>query len=98
MSGPDAMPRPRAASNRMMAWPTGPADALTIVARAVATKRALPRPHPARKPITAPTLSEKPARAAETMMSARPASRVRLGPIRLETTPVTSIETPMTAM
>ena len=31
-------------------------------------------------------------------MSASPASSVRLGPMRLETTPVTSIETPMTAM
>ena len=32
------------------------------------------------------------------MISASPASRVRLAPIRLETTPVTSIATPITAM
>ena len=98
MSGPDAMPSPRAASNRMMACATEPDDALTIVARAVATKSALPSPQPARKPMTAPTLSDARASPAKTMISARPASSVRLGPIRLDTTPVTSIETPITAM
>jgi hypothetical protein len=38
------------------------------------------------------------ARAENTMISARPESRVFLAPIRLETTPVTSMATPMTAM
>ncbi|MEI2651720.1 MAG: hypothetical protein V9G12_06110 [Microthrixaceae bacterium] len=98
MSGPDAMPSPSAASNRMIACPTEPFEALTIVDSAVATKSALPSPQPARKPTTAPTLSDIPARPANTMMRTRPESSVRLGPIRLETTPVTSIETPMTAM
>ena len=32
------------------------------------------------------------------MISTRPESSVRLAPIRLETTPVTSIATPITAM
>ena len=49
-SGPDAMPMPRAASKRMIAWAVEPEEALTIVARAVATNSALPRPQPARKP------------------------------------------------
>ena len=68
------------------------------MASAVAMKSALPRPQPARKPMTAPTESDEPASAAKTMMSTRPTSSVRLAPIRLETTPVTSIATPMTAM
>ena len=35
---------------------------------------------------------------AHTTMTARPSSRVRLAPIRLDTTPVISIATPMTTM
>ena len=98
MSGPDAMPMPRAASNRMIACPVEPRADITMVASAVATKSALPRPQPARKPMMAPTELDEPASAAKTMISTSPESRVRLGPIRLETTPVTSIATPMIAM
>ena len=75
-----------------------PREAATITDRAVATNSALPRPQPARKPITAWTLPDMPARPAKTMITTRPDSRVRFGPIRLDTTPVTSIATPMTAM
>ena len=89
---------PSAASNRMMAWAVPPVADITMVASAVATNRALPRPHPARKPTTAPTLSDEPASAANTMIRTRPESSVRLAPIRLEITPVTSIATPMIAM
>ncbi len=98
MSGPDAMPRPSAASTRMIACATEPLEALTMVASADATNSALPSPQPARKPMTAPTLPEAPARPAETMISTSPESRVRFGPIRLDTTPVTSIAMPMIAM
>ena len=69
-----------------------------MVASAVAMNSALPRPQPARKPTMAPIDVGEPASAEKTMISTRPASRVRLAPIRLETTPVTSIATPMTAM
>ncbi len=69
-----------------------------MVASAVAMNSALPSPQPARKPTMAPTVSEDPASAEKTMISASPDSRVRLAPMRLETTPVTSIATPMTAM
>ena len=89
---------PSAASNRMIAWAVPPVADITIVASAVATKSALPSPQPARKPTTAPTLFDEPASAANTMISTRPDSSVRFGPIRLETTPVTSIATPMIAM
>ena len=46
----------------------------------------------------APIESESPASAEKTMIRARPDSSVRLAPIRLDTTPVTSIATPITAM
>ena len=69
-----------------------------MVASAVAMKRALPRPQPARKPTIAPTVLDDPASAEKTMISTRPESSVRLAPMRLETTPVISIATPMTAM
>ncbi len=98
MSGPEAMPMPRAASNRMIAWPVEPRADITMVASAVATNSALPRPQPARNPTIAPTEFEEPASAAKTMIRTRPESSVRFGPIRLETTPVTSIATPMIAM
>ena len=98
MSGPEAMPMPSAASKRMIACPVEPRADITMVASAVATNSALPRPQPARKPTIAPTEFEDPASAANTMISTRPESRVRLGPMRLETTPVTSIAMPMIAM
>ena len=97
-SGPAAMPRPRAASNRMIAWAVEPRAETTMVASAVAMNSALPRPQPARKPTMAPMESESPASAENTMISARPTISVFLAPIRLETTPVISMATPMTAM
>ncbi len=96
--GPIAMPMPRAASKRMIAWATEPLAETTMVERAVAMKSALPRPQPARKPTMAPTVSEAPARAEKTMISTSPRSSVRLAPMREDTTPVISIATPMTAM
>ena len=69
-----------------------------MVERAVAMNSALPSPQPARKPTMALTESEAPARAEKTMISTSPASRVRFAPMRVETTPVISIATPITAM
>ena len=82
----------------MIACAVPPVADITIVASAVATKSALPRPQPARKATTLLTEFDEPASAANTMISTRPESSVRFGPIRLETTPVTSIATPMIAM
>lgn len=82
----------------MIACATEPREALTMVARAVAMKSALPRPHTARNPTMPPTVSCVPASPAPTMMIASPMSRVRLAPMRLDTQPVMSIATPMTAM
>ena len=93
------MPSPRAASNRITACAVEPREDITIVASAVAMNSALPRPQPARKPTIAPIGvggagergehddQEQPARAA-----------CASAPIRLETTPVISIATPITAM
>ena len=64
---------------------------------AVAMKRALPRPHPARSPTMAPMLFDAPASALKTMISASPPSSVRLEPMRLATALVTSIEIPVKA-
>ena len=69
-----------------------------MVARAVATNRAFPRPQRARQPTMAEMEPDDPARPAPTMMMTRPMSRVRFAPIRLETTPVISMATPITAM
>jgi hypothetical protein len=82
----------------MIACPTDPAAALTMVASAVAMNRALPRPHRARNATIPPTVSWVPARPAPTMMRTSPSRRVRLAPTRLLTQPVPSIAMPMTAM
>jgi len=60
----------------MIACDTDPRAELTIVARAVATKSALPRPQRARRPTMPVTVLDDPARAAPTMMKPRPMSRV----------------------
>ena len=96
-NGPIAMPRPRAASYKITALSAPPLAAPTIVARAVEMNRALPRPQPARKPMIMPTLSDAPARAAKITIRARPSSRVRLAPIRLETKLVKNIARPVTS-
>jgi hypothetical protein len=82
----------------MMAWATDPRAELTMVASAVAMNSALPSPHSARQPTMPVTVSLSPASPAPAMMITRPSSSVRFGPMRLDTTPVTSIATPMTAM
>jgi hypothetical protein len=82
----------------MIACATEPRADETIVARAVATKRAFPRPHRARQPTISITVLDEPARNAPTMITTRPMSRVRLAPIRLATAPVMSMATPITAM
>ena len=97
-SGPTAIPSPSAASYRMIACATDPRAELTMVASAVAMNKALPRPHSARQPTMPITVSDMPASPAPAMMTTRPSSSVRLGPIRLATTPVTSMATPITAM
>ena len=92
------MPRPSAASYRMIAWATEPRAEDTIAASAVAMNSALPSPHTARKPTMPATLSCIPASADPITMITRPSSRVRLAPIRLDTQPVISMATPITAM
>ena len=82
----------------MIACATDPRAELTMVASAVAMNSALPRPHSARQPTISATVSDMPARPAPAMMISRPSSSVRLGPIRLATTPVMSMATPITAM
>jgi hypothetical protein len=81
----------------MIALDTPPDAAPTITASAVAMKSALPRPQPARKPTMAPIELDAPASAEKATTSARPSSSVRRGPMRLETQPVTSIDTPVKA-
>ncbi len=68
----------------------------TMTASEVAMNRALPRPHPARKPTIPSMLPDAPAAALKSTMSTRPATRVRLAPMRLETNPVTSMATAVT--
>lgn len=58
---------------------------------------ALPSPQPARSPTIAPTLFDSPAKALKTTIRASPTSSVRFVPIRLATTPETSIASPVTA-
>jgi len=77
---------------------TEPRAELTIAVNAVAMNSALPSPHTARKATTPATESCMPARPAPAMITTRPINRVRLTPRRLETTPVISIASPMTAM
>ena len=95
-SGPAAMPSPRAASYSTMA-PANPPDAeATITAREVAMNSALPRPQPARKPTMPLIEPDIPAKAENTTMIARPVTRVRLAPRRLDTQFVPSIATAVT--
>jgi hypothetical protein len=82
----------------MIACATEPRAEFTIVASAVAMNSAFPGPHNARQPTMPITVAEHPARPAPAMITSRPRSRVRLGPIRLDTTPVISMDTPITAM
>ncbi len=67
-----------------------------MTASEVAMNRALPSPQPARKPTMPSMESVAPARAAKTTMTARPVTRVRLAPMRLETQPTKSMATAVT--
>ena len=89
------MPRPSAASYKMMALSTPPDAAPTIVASAVEMNKALPTPQPARKPTIMFTELDAPAAAANATISASPISRVGLAPIRLATTLVKHIARPV---
>ena len=96
-SGPKDRPRPRAASYRTMATDDPPEATPTITARAVATNNALPKPHPARNPTSAPTVGDSPESVANTMIRANPISNVFLPPMREDTTPVINMATPVIA-
>ena len=90
------MPMPRAVSYRMIA-PANPPDAAPMItASEVAMNRALPSPHPARKPMISPIECDAPAAALPATIRTRPAISVRLPPMRLDTHPVTSMATAVT--
>ena len=82
----------------MIAWPTEPRAAITIVESAVAMNSALPSPQPARKPTMAPIESESPASAEKTMIRARPDEQRALGADPAGDHAGDSIATPITAM
>ena len=82
----------------MIACATDPRAELTMVASAVAMNNALPSPQSARQPTISRMESDVPARPAPAMNTTNPSSSVRFGPIRLATTPVMSIATPITAL
>ena len=67
-----------------------------MTASEVAMNRALPRPHPARKPMIPPIVPVRPAAAAKITMRISPATRVFFAPMRLDTQLVTSIATAVT--
>ena len=90
-NGPRAIPMPSAASYRMMAAVDAPLAAPTMPANAIVTKRALPNPQPARRPIICPTVSDSPARLAKRMIMTNPVTRVALIPIRVEMKPAKNI-------
>ena len=95
-SGPSAMPTPSAVSYKMIAPANPPLAEATITASEVAMNSALPRPQPARKPTIWLMPPELPASALKITMRTRPATRVRLAPIRVDTQPVTSMATAVT--
>src|SRR5919206_4989988 len=81
----------------MIAPETPPDAEPTMTDSAVAMNSALPSPQPARKPTMPAIELEDPASAENATTSPRPSSSVRRGPIRLETQPVISMQTPVTA-
>jgi len=80
----------------MMARAAPPDATLTMTASAVAMKRALPSPQPARNPMISLMLPDDPAAALKSTIRARPQSSVHFEPSRLETAPVTSMAAPVT--
>ena len=82
----------------MIACATEPFAEFTMVASAVAMNSALPRPHSARQPTISITVADMPANPAPAMMITRPSSSVFFGPMRLDTTPVISMASPITAI
>src|SRR3954453_23564899 len=81
----------------MMGPDTPPAPAPPIPATADAMNSALPGPQPARNPTRPAIEPDSPASAENVTTMARPTSSVRLGPMRLDTQPVTSMHRPVTA-
>jgi hypothetical protein len=79
------MPTPRAHSYSTIAPANPPLAEATMTASEVAMNSALPTPQPARKPMMALIDGDAPAAALKTTIRIRPAIRVRLAPIRLET-------------
>ena len=67
-----------------------------MTASEVAMNRALPRPYPARKPTMPLIESDVPARAENATIIARPVTRVRLAPSRLDTQFVSNIANAVT--
>jgi hypothetical protein len=67
-----------------------------MTANEVAMNSALPKPHPARKPTMPLIEPDVPARAENTTMIARPVTRVRLAPSRLDTQFVSNIANAVT--
>ena len=96
-SGPIAMPRPRAASYRMIALSAPPLAAPTMVASAVEMKSALPRPQPARKPMIMPDAVGGPGQCREDHDQRQTDQQGRLAPIRLDTKLVKNIANPVTS-
>lgn len=68
-----------------------------MTANEVAMNSALPRPHPARKPMIPFTPPAAPARALNTTMMTSPTTSVSLAPILEDTQPVISIATAVTS-
>ena len=97
-SGPTAMPRPSAASNKITALSAPPLAATTIVARAVEMNRASPSPEPARKPDDhADAVGPRRPGPRRSRSGPGPSSSVRLAPIRLDTKLVKNMARPVTS-
>jgi hypothetical protein len=97
-SGPMAMPRPSAVSYKTIAPVNPPLADATITASEVAMNKAFPTPHPARKPMMPLIDGDAPASALKMTIITRPAMRVRLAPMRLDTQLVMSMATAVTTM
>ncbi len=75
-SGPIEIPRPTAASYKIIAFAVPPDDSETIAASAVATNKAFPSPHPPRNATSVQMLSACEAKPATVAMTAIPSINV----------------------
>jgi hypothetical protein len=80
----------------MIAPANPPVADATMTDKLVAMNKALPRPHPARKPTILLIEPDEPASAVNTTISESPQTRIRFGPIRLEIAATMSIATAVT--